>query len=281
MTVSETKNEIIVQLERAVGQDEAVAMMREIFFAVRGYSPIDIVLYGHCEVSEETAQRISQIVKRVVDGEPLQYVLGQAFFMGMEFKVTPATLIPRQETSQLVDRIVDDMRGVTDARVLDIGTGSGCIAIALSRALKFAEVEGIDISDAALAVARENAKNLRTKVHFEYADALNLGSKPDTYDVIVSNPPYIAESERADMEARVYAYEPESALFVPDNNPLIFYKAIAEFAKESLRQKGRLYFEINPIFTNRLREMLSTIGFSEVEIVRDYRGNLRFAICQR
>ncbi len=281
MTVSETKNEIIVQLERAVGQDEAVAMMREIFFAVRGYSPIDIVLYGHREVSEETAQRILQIVKRVVEGEPLQYVLGQAFFMGMEFKVTPATLIPRQETSQLVDRIVDDMRGVTDARVLDIGTGSGCIAIALSRALKFAEVEGIDISDAALAVARENAKNLRTKVYFEHADALNLVSKPDTYDVIVSNPPYIAESERADMEARVYAYEPESALFVPDNNPLIFYKAIAEFAIESLRQKGRLYFEINPIFTNRLREMLSAIGFSEVEIVRDYRGNLRFAICQR
>jgi release factor glutamine methyltransferase len=281
MTVSETKNEIIVQLERAVGQDEAVAMMREIFFAVRGYSPIDIVLYGHREVSEETAQRILQIVKRVVEGEPLQYVLGQAFFMGMEFKVTPATLIPRQETSQLVDRIVDDMRGVTDARVLDIGTGSGCIAIALSRALKFAEVEGIDISDAALAVARENAENMRTKVHFEHADALNLVSKPDTYDVIVSNPPYIAESERADMEARVYAYEPESALFVPDNNPLIFYKAIAEFAIESLRQKGRLYFEINPIFTNRLREMLSAIGFSEVEIVRDYRGNLRFAICQR
>jgi release factor glutamine methyltransferase len=280
MTVSETKNEIIVQLERAVGQDEAVAMMREIFFAVRGYSPIDIVLYGHREVSEETAQRILQIVKRVVEGEPLQYVLGQAFFMGMEFKVTPATLIPRQETSQLVDRIVDDMRGVTDARVLDIGTGSGCIAIALSRALKFAEVEGIDISDAALAVARENAENMRTKVHFEHADALNLVSKPDTYDVIVSNPPYIAESERADMEARVYAYEPESALFVPDNNPLIFYKAIAEFAIESLRQKGRLYFEINPIFTNRLREMLSAIGFSEVEIVRDYRGNLRFAICQ-
>jgi release factor glutamine methyltransferase len=281
MTVSETKNEIIVQLERAVGQDEAVAMMREIFFAVRGYSPIDIVLYGHREVSEETAQCILQIVKRVVEGEPLQYVLGQAFFMGMEFKVTPATLIPRQETSQLVDRIVDDMRGVTDARVLDIGTGSGCIAIALSRALKFAEVEGIDISDAALAVARENAENMRTKVHFEHADALNLVSKPDTYDVIVSNPPYIAESERADMEARVYAYEPESALFVPDNNPLIFYKAIAEFAIESLRQKGRLYFEINPIFTNRLREMLSAIGFSEVEIVRDYRGNLRFAICQR
>jgi release factor glutamine methyltransferase len=165
--------------------------------------------------------------------------------------------------------------------VLDIGTGSGCIAIALSRALKFAEVEGIDISDAALAVARENAENMRTKVHFEHADALNLVSKPDTYDVIVSNPPYIAESERADMEARVYAYEPESALFVPDNNPLIFYKAIAEFAIESLRQKGRLYFEINPIFTNRLREMLSAIGFSEVEIVRDYRGNLRFAICQR
>jgi release factor glutamine methyltransferase len=220
-------------------------------------------------------------VQRVVSGEPLQYVLGTAFFMGMELRVTPATLIPRPETSQLVDRIVDDMSSRADLRVLDIGTGSGCIAIALARALKFADVNAVDISDEALAVAAENAATLRTDVHFSHADALNMPPMPNAYDVIVSNPPYIAEHERTDMDARVYDYEPATALFVPDADPLMFYRAIARFAAQSLRPSGKLYFEINPLFVNQLREMLTDTGFADVDIVRDFRGNLRFAICQR
>lgn len=280
MTVSQLKQQILAQLTPAVGSDEATAMMREIFFAVRGYSPTDIVIYGYRDLTDQTVARVNAIVARVVAGEPLQYVLGVAFFMGMQFKVTPATLIPRPETSQLVDRIVDDMGNITDARVLDIGTGSGCIAIALARALKFADVTAIDISADALVVAAENAAALRAKVTFRQADALNLAAATDAYDVIVSNPPYIADSERADMDSRVYDHEPASALFVPDSDPLLFYRAIAQFAATALRPAGKLYFEINPLFVNRLRDMLSA-HFSNVDIVRDYRGNLRFAICQR
>jgi release factor glutamine methyltransferase len=281
MTVTELKQYICNTLSAEVDADEATAMMREIFRAVRGYSPTDIVIYGHREVSADTEARVREAVQRVVDGEPLQYVLGTAYFMGMELRVTPATLIPRPETSQLVDRIVDDMGKRADLRVLDIGTGSGCIAIALARALKFADVNALDISDDALAVAAGNAAAQRASVCFAHGDALSLAAEPDGYDVIVSNPPYIAESERADMEARVYAHEPATALFVPDADPLLFYRAIARFAAASLRSGGRLYFEINPLFVNQLREMLSAEGFANVDTVRDYRGNIRFAICQR
>jgi release factor glutamine methyltransferase len=281
MTVTELKQYIHTSLSAVVDSGEATAMMREIFHAVRGFSPTDIVIYGHREVLLDTEARVRNIVERVVSGEPLQYVLGTAFFMGMELRVTPATLIPRPETSQLVDRIIDDMSSRADLRVLDIGTGSGCIAIALARALKFADVNAVDISDEALAVAAENAATLRTDVHFSHADALNMPPMPNAYDVIVSNPPYIAEHERADMDARVYDYEPATALFVPDADPLMFYRAIARFAAQSLRPSGKLYFEINPLFVNQLREMLTDTGFADVDIVRDFRGNLRFAICQR
>lgn len=281
MTVTELKQYILNHLSAVVDSGEATAMMREILYAVRGYSPSDIVIYGYRDVTDQTAEQVSKIVQRIVNGEPLQYVLGKAFFMGMELNVTPATLIPRPETSQLVDRITDDFANAKDTHVLDIGTGSGCIAIALARALKFADITAIDISRDALAVAASNAKNLHTTVHFVHADALHLPHETDRYDVIVSNPPYIAESERADMDARVYDHEPSTALFVPDTDPLLFYRAIAQYAFTALRHNGKLYFEINPLFVNQLREMLTHIGFSQVDTVRDYRGNIRFAICQR
>jgi release factor glutamine methyltransferase len=142
-------------------------------------------------------------------------------------------------------------------------------------------VTAIDISDEALKVASENAHNLRVDVNFAHADALHLPLDVEVYDVIVSNPPYIAESERADMEARVYEHEPSTALFVPDKDPLLFYTAIARYAYNALREGGTLYFEINPLFVNQLREMLAQVGFDKVDIVRDYRGNFRFAICLR
>jgi release factor glutamine methyltransferase len=211
----------------------------------------------------------------------MQYVLGKAYFMGMELRVTAATLIPRPETAQLVDRIIDDFGSAKDVRLLDIGTGSGCIAIALARGLKFADISAIDISADALDVARENARNMYVSVNFERADALQLQARPNSYDVIVSNPPYIAEAERADMDARVYDHEPATALFVPDSDPLLFYRAIAVYAHTALSPHGSLYFEINPLFVNQLRDMLTSVGFSKVDTVRDFRGNIRFAICQR
>ncbi len=281
MTVTELKQYIVRRLSAVVDDGEATAMMREIFSAVRGYSPTDIVLYGYREVTDDTVDEVQRIVQRIVDGEPMQYVLGKAYFMGMELRVTAATLIPRPETAQLVDRIIDDFGSAKDVRLLDIGTGSGCIAIALARGLKFADVSAIDISADALDVARHNARDMNVSVSFERADALQLQARPDSYDVIVSNPPYIAEAERADMDARVYDHEPATALFVPNADPLLFYRAIAVYAHTALSPHGSLYFEINPLFVNQLRDMLASVGFSKVDTVRDFRGNIRFAICQR
>ena len=181
-----------------------------------------------------------------------------------------------------MDIITDRHRGSRDLRVLDIGTGSGCIAIALSRALPFARVDACDISAEALEVARSNARGLRAAVDFFRCDILRE-PLPDSplYDVIVSNPPYIARSEAADMEQRVLRYEPHTALFVDDADPLLFYRAIARYARAALRPEGSLYFEINPLFATQLEQMLHAEGFARVDVQRDYCGRQRFAIAQR
>lgn len=279
MTVTELKNEIIGALTPVVGVGEATAMMREMLYVLKKYAPADIVIYGDRCVLDESASLAREWTRRVVSGEPLQYVLGVAHFMGMELSVTPAVLIPRPETSQLVDMITDQYGGRNSLEVLDIGTGSGCIAIALSRALTYADVTAVDISEAALAVARKNAVAQHAQVNFVHADALNLQLQGN-FDIVVSNPPYIAQSEQKTMDSRVYAYEPAQALFVPDNNPLVFYRAISEFALQHLTGDGVLFFEINPLFVAQLQQMLRSQGWHHVDVLRDYKGNYRFAVCR-
>lgn len=281
MTVNELKQQILTSLTPAVGKAEATAMMREIFFAVKKYSPSDIVINGDRTVLPETETLVSEWIGKVKAGWPLQYLIGRAHFMGMDLKVTPAVLIPRPETEQIVDRITDDYGDRQGLRVADIGTGSGCIAIALAKALPFAEVTAIDLSADALDVARENAAEQRVKISFIKADALHLAPENSAFDIIVSNPPYIAERERADMEPRVYEHEPEMALFVPDSDPLEFYAAISAWAVTALAPGGTLYFEINPLFTDGLRKLLARDGWTSVDIFRDYKGNYRFAVCRR
>ena len=282
MTVSELRKHIIDRLTPAVGATEAVAMMREMLLKLKGYKPVDIALYGSRTVLPESVRVADGWCERVIAGEPLQYILGTAYFMGMEFMVSAAVLIPRPETAGLVDMIVDRYADRTGVRVLDVGTGSGCIAIALARALRFASVDAVDISVPALAVASENAARMRVDVSFKQKDALALSTKtlPGPYDVIVSNPPYIAQHERADMNPRVYANEPTQALFVPDSDPLIFYRAISGYALEALDSDGMLYFEINPLYCEQLRSMLAAQGWGDVDMIRDYKGNYRFAVCQ-
>ncbi|MGM9826651.1 MAG: peptide chain release factor N(5)-glutamine methyltransferase [Muribaculaceae bacterium] len=279
MTVTELKNEILKQLTPTVGAGEATAMMREMLFRLKKYSPADIVIYGDRSVLDQSVELAREWTRRVVAGEPLQYVLGIAHFMGMELSVTPAVLIPRPETSQLVDMITDAFGARNSLSVLDIGTGSGCIAIALARALTYPDVTAVDISEPALDVARENARNLHANINFIKADALNL-SLPGHFDVIVSNPPYIAMGEKKNMDSRVYAHEPASALFVPDADPLEFYRAIGRFAIDALNPQGALFFEINPLFSTQLNKMLVAQGWHDVQIIRDYKGNYRFAICR-
>jgi release factor glutamine methyltransferase len=210
--------------------------------------------------------------------EPIQYIFGSARFYGNSLKVTHATLIPRPETEELV-ALIDKENRETDLRVLDVGTGSGCIAITLARVLRFPIVDAIDISEDALAVAQENAQSLRVNVNFKKGDALAMEMpKTPIYDIIVSNPPYIADKEREDMSQNVLQYEPHTALFVPDNDPLRFYRAIGDYGTKALKGGGRLYFEINPLYVEEMRAMLDAMGYKEIRVVRDLPGKERMMV---
>ena len=255
--------------------DEVQAMIRIICEDVFNYDQVDVALRQESELPAFAPERIADIIARLRRHEPLQYVVGHARFHGHQFKVTPAVLSPRPETEQLVDLIIDENPG-SDLRVLDMGTGSGCIAISLARALKFAQVDALDVSRDALAVARENAAALKVKVRFFESDMLSP-QPPGRYDIIVSNPPYVCWSEREAMDRNVKDYEPGQALFVPDNDPLLFYKAIVPYAAQSLERGGHLYLEINQRFGNEVRQLLQAGGFDEVRIIDDSYGKVRFA----
>ena len=254
---------------------EVQAMIRIICEDIFNYDQVDVALRQESELPDFAQERITDIISRLRRHEPLQYIVGSARFHGHRFKVTPAVLIPRPETEQLIDMIVDE-NPASDLRVLDMGTGSGCIAISLARALKFAQVDALDVSRDALAVARENAALLKVKVRFFESDMLSP-QPPARYDIIVSNPPYVCWSERELMECNVLDYEPGQALFVPDNDPLLFYKAIAAYAAQSLERGGRLYLEINQRFGNEVKRLLEGNGFDEVRVIEDSYGKTRFA----
>lgn len=282
MTLEECNKLLTSKLTTTLDAGEARSTVRLLLEDVAFASPVDVMCHGERQLEPETMDLLLSMADRIAAGEPPQYVVGRARFCGVYLQVTPATLIPRPETEGLVDIITDRHRNSRDLRVLDIGTGSGCIAIALSRALPFARVDACDISAEALEVARGNARGLRAAVDFFRCDILRE-PLPDSplYDVIVSNPPYIARSEAADMEQRVLRYEPHTALFVDDADPLLFYRAIAHYARAALRPEGSLYFEINPLFATQLEQMLHAEGFARVDVQRDYCGRQRFAIAQR
>ena len=281
MTLSEKNREIKKKLDPHVGDREAYWMARDIFDDVMGYSEVDMLVNGNEELSDFILGKLDAVVDRVVQGEPLQQVLGWARFAGNRFKVTRDTLIPRPETQELVDLIISRHGEEKDLQVMDVGTGSGCIAITLARGLKFPQVNAIDISQPALNVAQENAKMLKTKVKFECRDALNL-QKVDNerYNIIVSNPPYIIDSERADMEGNVLDYEPAMALFVPDEDPLRFYRAIAKWGTMVLLPGGAIFYEINPRYAVEMLMMMRGLGYVDVEVIEDMQLKERF-VCAK
>lgn len=274
MTVRELIDTSRASLTPLYGAGEASWLVREIFLRVKGWDQVETALRAGDEVSEFLKAKVREAVDRLKQGEPVQYIFSRAYWHGMDLYVSPAVLIPRPETSQLVDMIIDENPG-SDIRVLDVCTGSGCIAIALAKGLRFPSVEAIDISTAALEVARRNAEAQKTAIHFREDDALHLGT-PGEYDIIVSNPPYVMDSERAGMERNVLEHEPGIALFVPDRDPLKFYLPIARYAQEHLSEGGRLYFEANPLTVDALSEELKAIGWSDVEISLDTEGRKRF-----
>lgn len=277
MNVSEFFRSLKARLTPKYGATEAAAMVRLIFFALKGWSATDIVCNEDKEVSDFLMQEVEGIMARIDKDEPLQYILGTARFYGMDLYVDRNVLIPRQETEELVDALVDRYKDKPDLRVLDIGTGSGAIAIALKRNLSFPQVTALDVSAGALKVAGKNASARHADISFIEADIFSWQPKPDAYNIIVSNPPYVCDSEKKEMDLNVLEYEPHIALFVPDNDPLKYYKVIADIAMKGLSFGGRLYLEINPMFADMLCEMLKNKGFAEVEVWKDISGRKRFA----
>ena len=270
------------RLRNQYSASELDAMVRVVMEEVMHYSPVDVVMRADAELPEFFVTRLENIISRLERYEPLQYILGFARFHGHHFKVTPATLIPRPETEQLVDLVIDENRDRDDLRVMDLGTGSGCIAISLARALKFPQVTGVDINNDALDVARENAEMLRVRVRWMEADMLEMPLLPaESQDIVISNPPYITMSEKEGIERNVLDYEPHDALFVPDADPLLFYRAIAQFASRVLAPQGRIYLEINRRFGVAVAQELGQYGFADMRVLKDSFGNDRFVAAHK
>ena len=280
---------------------EAQAIVRTVLDVKYGMTLTDIICGKVNEISADEERKLEEIIIRLQKGEPVQYVLGEADFAGRTFHVEPGVLIPRPETAELCQWIEEDIAGKsTDSpkdssedsskdspevspqatddarRILDICTGSGCIAITLGLNIPNSEVTGWDISEDALRIAQGNVEMLKARnVRIEYQDALALPKAAEAADLIVSNPPYICEKEKADMEKNVLEHEPSLALFVPDEDPLKFYRAIAEYASSALKSGGALYFEINPIYEKETREMLLKLDFKDIETKEDAFGKKR------
>ncbi len=275
MTTREAIQCLRTELSGLYDPREVESMTRVIFEEVLLWKPVDIVMRDSEELPVFFPSRLNEIITRLRRNEPLQSILGKARFHGHSFMVTPAVLIPRPETEQLVDMIVDQNPG-SDLQVLDIGTGSGCIAISLARALKFAQVTATDISRDALEVASRNASELKTRVKFVEQDILSCRAPSEAWDIIVSNPPYVTESEKATMERDVLDYEPNVALFVPDSDPMLFYRPIASYASRALKNGGRLYLEINRAMAQQVCNTLLSVGLRNVQVYNDFNGNNRF-----
>ena len=252
---------------------EVSALTRIIATELLGVSQMAYFLKDDIALTAEQEALLDNAIERLTKQEPIQYILGYSDFCGLRFKVTPATLIPRPETSELVEWITSEATGKES--ILDIGTGSGCIAVSLAHRVPQSKVTAWDISNDALAVAAENSKANGQAVTFEQADILAYEPTSEQFDIIVSNPPYIKENEKEAMHANVLDWEPHTALFVPDSDPLLFYRTIAEKGLAMLKPCGRLYFEINRAHGKETMEMLAALGYTGIELRKDFAENDR------
>ena len=275
-TLADVRRALQQALAAKYGEREATAMSRAVLMQLKGWDLTRLLANEDREASDFIKGRSQEIFSLLMKDMPLQYALGETNFYGLKLKVAPGVLIPRPETEELVDLIVKENKR-SDLEVLDLCTGSGAIAIALARNLPFSRVEAVDISPEAIRIAGENIADLKVNVKLRKDDVFTLTLPSSNYDIIVSNPPYVAESEKTDMEHNVLDYEPHEALFVKDENPLVFYKRIADLAVKALVPDGKLYFEINPLFANPLNHLLNDLGFRDIRIIKDIHGKDRFA----
>lgn len=262
-------------LKGCCSDSEASALAKMLLVEVLGFSTLELFGGKDKEVSEKDLDVLDKMLERLKNNEPIQYVIGRETFCGMTFEVNPNVLIPRPETQELVEWITHEYKATSSCRMLDIGTGSGCIAVSLAKKLPAARVEAWDISEGALEVARRNAGINGVSVAFRLQDVLKAEVSSPSYEVMVSNPPYITHREKMEMEANVLEWEPHTALFVPDTDPLLFYRKIAQLGVKALADGGSLYFEINRAYGKETVEMLQGLGYRQIELKKDMFGNER------
>ena len=274
--LTDIKTYYLQELELLYGRHEAESLLNILIKHFLGLSRSDQAINKNFRLNETELLKIYFAVKELKKEKPVQYILGETEFLGLTLKVNQSVLIPRPETEELVSRIIQENTHELST-VLDIGTGSGCIALALKKAFPKSKVIATDVSRKVLAVAKENAKNLNLEIElqeFDVLDELQWVSFPSV-DMIVSNPPYVTEKEKVYMKNNVLLYEPAKALFIKDNDPLIFYRKIGVLAKNILKPQGQLWFEINENFGRQIIELLKYQGFATVELIKDFNGKER------
>jgi len=282
LKLSQLKINCTTQLQGMYDKEEIHSFFYLLCDSFLNYRRFDVSMNHDRLLSKPTMTRFDSALARLQAREPIQYILGCTEFYGLPFQVNKHTLIPRPETEELVDWILSHFQNqdaVLD--ILDIGTGSGCIAVALAKNLPRAGISALDISHKAIALAKENASNNQVSVTFSDQDILDTKSLEKKYDVIVSNPPYVRQQEKKAMHTNVLAYEPSNALFVSNEDPLLFYRKIAQLAIVSLKANGWLYFEINEYLSLEVESLLDEIGFMNIEIKNDFRAVPRMIKCQK
>ncbi|WP_231424386.1 MULTISPECIES: peptide chain release factor N(5)-glutamine methyltransferase [Pedobacter] len=282
MKLGELEEHFVEELNQQYDGDETKALFSLAAEHVLKFSPSKLRMMGDSAMDFIHLQKMLSILNDLIIGKPIQHILGEAHFYGSVFIVNEHVLIPRPETEELVDWIIADFKteNFTDIKILDIGTGSGCIPITLKKHLPKAEISTLDVSSAAIEVAQQNATNLNISINFIHADILTYSTE-EKFDVIVSNPPYIRDLEKEQMHHNVLNHEPHLALFVENDNPLIFYNAIADFAITNLKPGGNLYFEINEYLSDETIEMLNSKGFAEIELKKDMQSKDRMIKASR
>lgn len=282
VTLNQLLAQISHKLSKCFTQPEAQTIKKQLVEELLGISYHQAYINpDRVLIPDEKVAGVLQTVDRIASGTPLQYAIGVAHFSGLTFRVTPDVLIPRPETEELVSIVIKDNR-FSKPIILDIGTGSGCIAISLARFIPGAKVFALDESEAALSVAKENAMRNGVNVEFIRTDILKVDElfESNMFDIVVSNPPYVRESEKELMHSNVLDYEPHQALFVTDENPLIFYHSIAKRSANWLKSEGMVYFEINEALGEEVRILLEGYGFYDVQVLSDFRGRFRFALAK-
>lgn len=276
--------EIFSDLQKQIRIPEDSSEIRSILYliveSVLGLSQSDVVADRPVSVSDAQQQKLNEVISRINAHEPVQYVLGFTYFYGRKFNVTPAVLIPRSETEILIEEILKEVDPFSSGTILDIGTGSGCIAITLAKELPAKRVIGIDVSEEALKTASENAKQLEATVEFQKVNALTE-KLPSSLGVLVSNPPYVKDSERSSMKKNVLDYEPHLALFVPDHDPFVFYTMIARKGFIALKDQGKVFVEINERYGVEVSDIFRDTGFSSIRIIKDLQGKNRIVYASK